>query len=87
MLDELKLDKSVPLEEECQKALDRLNQIICEFGEQGYYKIKVDGEQFAVIKYKDNKEVQYVLCFAKNISECIRYINITYRVYAGVRNL
>lgn len=87
MLDELKLDTSVSIEAECKHALDRLNRTICEYGEQGYYKIKVDGEQFVIIKYKDNKEVQYVLGFAKNISECIRYINIAYRVYAGVKHL
>lgn len=87
MLDELKLDTSVSIEAECKHALDRLNRTICEYGEQGYYKIKVDGEQFVIIKYKDNKEVQYVLGFVKNISECIRYINIAYRVYAGVKHL
>lgn len=80
MLEELKLDTSVSIEAECQHSLDRLNKTLNIVAGEGYFKIKVDEQQFVIIRFKDNKEVKYVLGFCKNISECIRMLNIAYRI-------
>lgn len=61
---------------ECKKALGRLNKTVsC-----GYFKLKEDGNSFVIIKYTNEKAVDYVLGYAESIVDTIRVINIAYRV-------